>query len=225
MESTDNNGNDDESAAAELQTSVLQLPKRHAAHLLVCRGLHRSPLQPIPRHPSQPKRCCGGSSLRPYQPPVAVPSIPKLQLTFHPSGELPRPQACFWASCCIFLPIPHPALLPRPASRLRLRPVHPPGPPGRRRAVPGLLQLRWLQLPCRSGLLQFSVTDGAADLQTRIRSPAAVLLKALLPLLSIRAPRLNSSLLCCLSPLLLPPHSPLPPAPPLVSPLLLYSHA
>lgn len=229
MESTDNNSNDDKSAAAELKTSVLQLPKRHAADLVVCRGLLWPPLQPVPCHRPQPNPC-GGSWLWSHHPPTTVPAIPRLQLTLHPSWELPRPQACFWSSGFSHLPLPHPALLPCPTPWLSLRPVHPHPPPEWLYALPSLLQLWRLQLPSRAGLFQFSVANGETDVQTRIWSSTAVLLKALLlqplsqfffsilPFLAVSpfsSPSLNSSLLTliplsssCLFPLPLTPTLP-----------------
>ena len=186
MESTNNNSNNNNSTAAKLQSSVLQLPKPHTAHLFVCRGLLRSPLHPLPDQPTHPNPC-GGSRLRSYQPLITVSTIPCLWLTFHHNRELPWPQASFWASGFRLLPLPHPALLPCPAPRLSLWPIHPQPPPEWLCSLPGLLQLRWLQLPCWAVLLQFSVTDGEASVQTRIWSSPAILLKALLLQLSLNS--------------------------------------
>lgn len=178
MEPTDNNNNDNKSAAAELQTSVLQLPKHLAASFLCCIW---PPLQPIPCYPL--KSCpCGGSKLWSQQPTSTVSSVPKFWITFHSSRELLWPQTCFWASILSCLPLPSSALFPYPTSRLSIWPVHPQPPPEWPCALPSLLQLWRLQLPSRALLSQFSVANRETDVQTRIWSSTAILLKALLVL-------------------------------------------
>lgn len=194
MESTADNSNNNKSAAAELQTSVLQLPKRLPASCLLCRSFLWPPLQPLPCLPSQPSphSSSGSSRLCPGQSAVTVPSVPKFRLIFYPSRELFQHQAGIRASGFSHLPLPDPARLPFPIPGFSLWPVHAQRSTERPCTLPGHLQLWRLQLPGRACLFQFCVTNGKTHLQTRIWSSTAVLLKALLFL------HLNSSLLCCL---------------------------
>lgn len=160
------------STTAKLQFSVLQLPGHHAVHP-ICRGLLWPPVLRLPL--IRPKPNSRGCRLRSGQPPATVPSVPRIWLPFHPCGELLRSPACFWACSFIRVPLPHPALLPRPSTTLGLWPVQPRQPPEWLCGLPGFLQLRRLQLPNQASLLQLAVSSW--EVQARIRSAAALFLK------------------------------------------------
>lgn len=180
MEPANNNRADSKSAAAELQRSIV------SASLFILRGFLWPPLQPLPRVPSQSLPCSrgGGSRLCSSQPTITVPSIPRFWLTFYPSRRLGRYSAGLWAADFRHLPLPNPSRLPFPIPGFSIWPVHPQQPTEWPCTLPGHLQLWWLQLPRWALLFQLPVTNGQTNLQTRIRSSTAVLLKAP-PLLAV----------------------------------------
>lgn len=164
--------NYNKSTTAKLQFSVLQLSGHHTAHP-ICRGLLRPPILPLPR--SCPKPNSRGCRLWSAQPPITVPTIPRIWFPFFPSRELLWSPACFWARSFVRMPLPNPACLPFPSTTVCLWPVHPCQPPEWLCGLPSFLQLWRLQLPNQACLLQLTVSSW--EVQTRIRRAAALLLK------------------------------------------------